>query len=260
MKSKIFFLVVLFSISFTSAQTIEILTAVGSELLPKAVEGVKDILGTAKNNGNIKTTEKKIKEKVEPFKEYALGIAKGTQTTAENFYALSRSVNPASKVMDNAGALKALSNTQLITTIINSNNENVQRQYAYRVEEAFNAVKTSIDELTSDINALTIDQSLKETLNIRINSIDSRFEEIKGNVANSGVSDVTALTPPTQLGTYLSYFEQQSSRIENLTNTIEDFFSIQESRTSTFVNGSKSLVKDINDKWNSINFSDADNN
>ena len=260
MKTKLFFLLVLFSISFSSAQTIEILTAVGSELLPKAVDGVKDILGTAKNNGNIKTTEKNIKEKVEPFKDYALGIAKGTQTTAQNFYALSKSINPASKIMDNAGALKALSNTQLITAVINSNNENVQRQYAYRVEEAFNAVKASIDDLTSDINDLTIDQSLKETLNIRINSIDNRFEEIKGHVANGGVSDVTALTPPAQLGTYLTFFEQQSKRIENLTNTIEDFFSIQESRTSTFVNGSKSLVKDITDKWNSIKFSEEDEN
>ncbi|MDC6364687.1 MULTISPECIES: hypothetical protein [Flavobacteriaceae] len=255
MKTKTITIVfLLFTICNLSAQTIEIIKAISDNVLPTAISGVKDLLGTSKNNGNIKTTKKEVESKIEPFKNYAVKIAASTESTARNFKALSLVVNPASMVMDNVGALHALSTDQLISAVTESNNLLVLREFSFQVEASFAEVDNSIEGLTRSVSDLDIDQSLKDRLTEKTDLIRSKFTQIKIEVQNSGVTNVSAQTSPEDLQRYLEYFSRADNQIETLKDNIMGFFSIQKSRTSTFVNESQNLAEEIADKWSEIDF------
>ena len=252
MKRKL--LSMLFLIAFcnnSNSQVLDVLKAIGGDLLPKVVDGFKDV----KNSGNsnrVKYSREEFEKNLENLKEYALNIASSISDDANNLEVLGKISSRASQFYDDLGALESFSNGDLIDAVVKSSNEYVQRQFAYSFDKDLHQLKQDIDGVKTSILSQSIDQSLKDSMTRLIDNIKGEFGDFESEIIQSGVKRPTANTKIDHIKNYLISIKKSHNNVRELKRSIQEMISTLNSRLSSFTIESKKVQEKVSNKFKEL--------
>jgi hypothetical protein len=252
MKTKFTSIMLLLLISINChSQALEIIDAIGGTLLPKVVDGIKDIRDSGTKN-KVKYDKDKFNEKMNDLNQYVSSVASSIADDAESLDAIGKMTARASQLYDDLGAMESFANTNLIQAVLASNNEPVQRQFAFTFDGDVAQLKQDIDGVKSSILSLTIDQSLKDNLTQLIDDIKTEYTDFETQLAQSGITRPTATTSINGITNYLGAINNSTNNISQIKQAIQSMLSTLNSRLSSYVNDASEVKDKVKNKFDEL--------
>jgi hypothetical protein len=224
---------ILLSWNSTHSQTLQIIDAIGGVLLPRVVDGIKEVQNSG-NSSKIKYDKEDFNKKVDAVQDYVVGIANAMSNDAQSLSVLSGITARTSQFYDDLGALESLSKNTLIDAIINCNNEPVQRQYALVFDSDLAQLKSDIDGVRTSILNSSLDQSLKDDLTVIIENVRSEYTDFESVLSQSGVQRPSSASSIDNIKNYLQSIKGSQGHISDIKRAVQRSFSLLNSRLSTY--------------------------
>lgn len=249
--------ILLLSLSLTAfsfeskAQALEIIDAIAGTLLPRVVDGIKEI----KNSGNenkVKYHKTEFQAKMNDLNQYIKGITSSIANDAKSLDAIGKVAANASLLYDDLGAMESFANGNLIDAVINSNNEPIQRQFALAFDRDLAQLKQNIDGVKGSVLALSIDQSLKDNLASLVDVVKTDYTDFESYLLQSGVTRPTATSTIDQIVSYLRSIKNSGNNIDAIKRAIQSMLSTLNSRLSSYVTSAADTKTRVDAKFAEI--------
>jgi hypothetical protein len=227
-------IVMIMSVTSSFGQTLEIIDAIAGTLLPKVVQGIKDIKGSG-DKERVRVDRKVLDTSVKDLNEYVKGITGALANDAKSLDAIGKMAASASLLYDDLGAMEAFINNNLITSIIDCNNEPVKRQFALAFDRDYKQLIDNINGVKTSVLDLEIDQSLKDNLASLVDEVKGEQKDFDSYMIQSGAIQPTAASKITEIDNYLAAMKNSSKEITEIKKAIQRMLSTLNSRLSSYI-------------------------
>lgn len=234
-----------------NSQTLEIIDAIAGTLLPKVVDGIKQIKDSG-NKNTVKVDRTTFNGHMDELNKYMTGITGAISSDAESLKTIGELASTGAQLYDNLGAMYAMSNRPLIEKIIDCNCDDVQRAYAQAFYRDLQQLRKDVGKLQTDVPNLNIDKSLKDDLAQKVNSISSDNTDLQSYLATSGIETPSSTSTPAQLVNYLEKVRDAGTNLDNLKRSIQGMLDILSSRLGTYVNNASKAKTEVDAKFKEI--------
>lgn len=231
----------------TQGQALEIIDAIGGSLLPKVVQGIKEIRESG-NRNTVKVDRVEFNKEVKNLSDYIGGITTALSNDAKSLKTIGDLSSSGARLYDDLGAMETMAQQNLISKIIGCQSDDVKRAYTYSFFRDLRQFETDVTGLQTEISSLTIDPNLKDLLIQKVDAIRSDSKDLQSFLATSGVPIPNDSSTPIQINSYLSKISDSDSNLSSLKTSVQDMLSVLSSRLGTFVNNAASVKANVDVK------------
>lgn len=234
-----------------NAQVMEIITAIGGELLPQVVDGIKDIKDSG-NERRVRMDRDEFNTRISNLNNYIVGITSALESDAKNLEAITKLSSKASLLYDDLGAMESFSQGSLVSAVGNSNNELTQREFAFAFHRDLSQLESDIDGLMISVTSFEINDALKETLARLVTDIRSEYNEFESYMEESGIDRPTAASTMVQIRNYLNSIGNAGDNIDEIKENVQDLLATLDSRLSSYVRKTSEIKDNVDSEFSRI--------